>query len=108
MAPESSHAGTAHSGRHAAPMHLAVFFAIAAGTEAVFAVRSPIASATVAAFPGRGRPAVVMSQSAPSSVECGVRYPVLCVFDLDACLWDKEMYEMSAIPTEDDTVLGDL
>ena len=24
--------------------------------------------------------------------------PQLCVFDLDACLWDKEMFEMPAIP----------
>ncbi|CAE7545102.1 unnamed protein product, partial [Symbiodinium natans] len=35
-------------------------------------------------------------------------YPELCVFDLDACLWDKEMYEMEAIPTDKDIVLGDL
>ncbi|OLP82669.1 hypothetical protein AK812_SmicGene36665 [Symbiodinium microadriaticum] len=35
-------------------------------------------------------------------------YPELCVFDLDACLWDKEMYEMEAIPQDSDVVLGDL
>ncbi|CAE7554339.1 unnamed protein product [Symbiodinium necroappetens] len=35
-------------------------------------------------------------------------YPELCVFDLDACLWDKEMYEMEAIPKDSDVVLGDL
>eukprot|EP00439_Symbiodinium_sp_Y106_P012114 s4461_g1.t2 len=35
-------------------------------------------------------------------------YPELCVFDLDACLWDKEMYEMEAIPEDSDVVLGDL
>mmetsp|Transcript_129598 Transcript_129598/g.415575 ORF Transcript_129598/g.415575 Transcript_129598/m.415575 type:complete len:304 (+) Transcript_129598:128-1039(+) len=35
-------------------------------------------------------------------------FPELCVFDLDACLWDKEMYEMRAIPVEDSKVFGDL
>jgi len=34
--------------------------------------------------------------------------PELCVFDLDACLWDKEMYEMQEVPGEDDAVRGDL
>jgi magnesium-dependent phosphatase 1 len=33
-------------------------------------------------------------------------YPNLCVFDLDACFWDQEMYEMSALPSE--TIMGDL
>jgi len=33
-------------------------------------------------------------------------YPDLTVYDMDACLWDKEMYEMSAMPSK--TVLGDL
>eukprot|EP00591_Stephanopyxis_turris_P009026 CAMPEP_0195530130 /NCGR_PEP_ID=MMETSP0794_2-20130614/32919_1 /TAXON_ID=515487 /ORGANISM="Stephanopyxis turris, Strain CCMP 815" /LENGTH=218 /DNA_ID=CAMNT_0040661565 /DNA_START=138 /DNA_END=794 /DNA_ORIENTATION=- len=32
--------------------------------------------------------------------------PELCVFDLDACLWDQEMYEMRAMPT--DKIIGDL
>ena len=32
--------------------------------------------------------------------------PELVVFDLDACLWDQEMYEMSAMPSS--TVKGDL
>eukprot|EP00568_Trieres_chinensis_P010263 CAMPEP_0183296854 /NCGR_PEP_ID=MMETSP0160_2-20130417/4280_1 /TAXON_ID=2839 ORGANISM="Odontella Sinensis, Strain Grunow 1884" /NCGR_SAMPLE_ID=MMETSP0160_2 /ASSEMBLY_ACC=CAM_ASM_000250 /LENGTH=221 /DNA_ID=CAMNT_0025458543 /DNA_START=68 /DNA_END=729 /DNA_ORIENTATION=- len=35
-------------------------------------------------------------------------FPELCVFDLDACLWDKEMFEMSSIPTESGKVKGDL
>lgn len=34
--------------------------------------------------------------------------PSLCVFDLDACLWDKEMFEMPAIPTTEDVVRGNL
>ena len=34
--------------------------------------------------------------------------PELCVFDLDACLWDKEMFEMTAVPEEGDAVLGPL
>jgi magnesium-dependent phosphatase 1 len=37
-----------------------------------------------------------------------VVYPVLTVFDLDACFWDQEMYEMSAIPGPNDKVIGDL
>lgn len=34
--------------------------------------------------------------------------PELIVFDLDACFWDQEMYEMRAIPGPDDGVMGDL
>ncbi len=34
--------------------------------------------------------------------------PDLCVFDLDACLWDKEMFEMPSIPAEADARSGDL
>ena len=34
--------------------------------------------------------------------------PKLCVFDLDACFWDQEMYEMPKIPTPADVVKGDL
>ncbi|GKY92335.1 hypothetical protein MPSEU_000204600 [Mayamaea pseudoterrestris] len=33
-------------------------------------------------------------------------YPELCVFDLDACFWDQEMYEMSEMPST--KVMGDL
>jgi magnesium-dependent phosphatase 1 len=36
----------------------------------------------------------------------GIDYPELVVFDLDACFWDQEMYQMSALP--DKTVIGDL
>lgn len=36
----------------------------------------------------------------------GIDYPELVVFDLDACLWDQEMYTMSALPGK--TVTGDL
>jgi hypothetical protein len=36
----------------------------------------------------------------------GIDYPELVVFDLDACLWDQEMYEMRVLPSE--TVTGDL
>eukprot|EP00553_Chaetoceros_curvisetus_P007282 CAMPEP_0204619608 /NCGR_PEP_ID=MMETSP0717-20131115/5923_1 /ASSEMBLY_ACC=CAM_ASM_000666 /TAXON_ID=230516 /ORGANISM="Chaetoceros curvisetus" /LENGTH=215 /DNA_ID=CAMNT_0051633637 /DNA_START=130 /DNA_END=777 /DNA_ORIENTATION=+ len=42
-----------------------------------------------------------MSSSSVSSV-----YPELLVYDMDACLWDQEMYEMTAMP--DKTVMGDL
>jgi len=33
-------------------------------------------------------------------------HPELCVFDLDACLWDQEMFSMPSIPSQ--TVIGDL
>jgi hypothetical protein len=36
----------------------------------------------------------------------GIDYPELVVFDLDACLWDQEMYYMTALP--DRTVRGPL
>jgi len=36
----------------------------------------------------------------------GIDYPELVVFDLDACLWDKEMFEMDALPSR--TVKTDL
>lgn len=36
----------------------------------------------------------------------GIDYPELVVFDLDACLWDQEMYTCSAMPSK--TVTGDL
>ena len=35
-------------------------------------------------------------------------FPELTVFDLDACFWDQEMYEMTAIPGPQDVVMGDL
>ena len=38
----------------------------------------------------------------------GGPFPELCVFDLDACLWDKEMFEMPSVPTVEHVVLGDL
>ena len=46
--------------------------------------------------------------SAPRSCDAVGPHPELCVFDLDACLWDKEMFEMSAVPTAEDIVMGDL
>ena len=33
-------------------------------------------------------------------------YPELTVYDMDACLWDQEMYTMSALPGK--KVMGDL
>ena len=32
----------------------------------------------------------------------GAARPELCVFDLDACLWDKEMFQMSDVPEPSD------
>ena len=33
-----------------------------------------------------------------------ISLPELCVFDLDACLWDKEMFQMSDVPEPGDVV----
>ena len=41
-----------------------------------------------------------------SNDRCGIDYPELVVFDLDACFWDQEMYEMPALPSK--TVTGPL
>eukprot|EP00934_Nitzschia_sp_Nitz4_P000870 Nitzschia sp. Nitz4//scaffold218_size35881//11730//12548//NITZ4_007792-RA/size35881-snap-gene-0.31-mRNA-1//-1//CDS//3329542274//870//frame0 len=41
-----------------------------------------------------------------SSSRLGVDYPELVVFDLDACFWDQEMFQMSALPSR--TVQGPL
>jgi hypothetical protein len=35
-------------------------------------------------------------------------FPELCVFDLDACFWDQEMYTLSIIPDSSNVVKGDL
>ena len=43
-----------------------------------------------------------MTKSTPT------HFPELIVFDLDACLWDKEMYDLSKIPDESNIVKGDL
>ena len=48
-----------------------------------------------------------MSVADASRDGLGIQYPELVVFDLDACLWDKEMYEMTAIP-DGRTTTGDL
>ena len=50
-----------------------------------------------------------MTSSSALSVDnhrCGLEYPELVVFDLDACFWDQEMYEMPSIPTQKNVVLG--
>lgn len=47
-------------------------------------------------------------RQASQSSRCLRAVPELCVFDLDACLWDKEMFEMEEIPGEKDAVRGDL
>jgi hypothetical protein len=43
-----------------------------------------------------------------SNSRCGIDYPELVVFDLDACFWDQEMYQMSTIPTNENIVMGKL
>lgn len=40
------------------------------------------------------------------SDKTAMNYPELIVFDLDACLWDQEMYAMPALPSK--KVYGDL
>lgn len=46
-----------------------------------------------------------INSSCPTSLKM-TTFPELCVFDLDACFWDQEMYEMSELPSS--TVKGDL
>lgn len=41
-----------------------------------------------------------------SGMRLGIDYPELVVFDLDACLWDQETFELNALPNR--TELGDL
>lgn len=41
-----------------------------------------------------------------SSDNSAISYPDLTVYDMDACLWDQEMYTMSSMPGK--TVMGDL
>ena len=48
----------------------------------------------------------INSNSNSNNNRCGIDYPELVVFDLDACFWDKEMYEMPALPSK--TVTGPL
>lgn len=38
----------------------------------------------------------------------GNPYPELVVYDMDACLWDQEMYEMPSVPSSTNVVIGDL
>ena len=48
------------------------------------------------------------SRTALTRMSSAAPYPELCVFDLDACMWDKEMFQMDEIPTANDAVRGDL
>lgn len=47
-----------------------------------------------------------MSSSSAAAAAAAGPWPELLVYDMDACLWDQEMYEMNALPEK--TVLGDL
>lgn len=95
--------GSAAQARAGAGTAAAAAVALGASTALLRAVRRG-ASCSLAARPGRrqGR-----RGSARAAVEEGP-YPELCVFDLDACLWDKEMFEMQAVPKASDKVVGDL
>jgi magnesium-dependent phosphatase 1 len=75
--------------------------------KAFVTASSVLQSSTKTTLPYRGGVTVQnsMSSSASSRV-IGIDYPELVVFDLDACLWDQEMYEMRAMPSK--TVQGDL
>jgi hypothetical protein len=41
-----------------------------------------------------------------SSMETINSYPELVAFDLDACFWDQEMFEMPSIPTVKKTLVS--
>jgi magnesium-dependent phosphatase 1 len=66
-------------------------------------------SAPVSTFQTLSRSAMSPSTSSSSLSSSLSLYPELVVYDLDACFWDQEMYEMPRIPTkEQDIILGDL
>mmetsp|Transcript_27424 Transcript_27424/g.55185 ORF Transcript_27424/g.55185 Transcript_27424/m.55185 type:complete len:155 (+) Transcript_27424:33-497(+) len=44
--------------------------------------------------------------SVAEKMALGTQYPEMVVFDLDACLWDQEMYALDSLPTK--KVYGDL
>jgi magnesium-dependent phosphatase 1 len=48
------------------------------------------------------------ANSSPSTRAKMTVFPELTVFDLDACFWDQEMFQMDTIPGPDDVVYGDL
>mmetsp|Transcript_11701 Transcript_11701/g.29634 ORF Transcript_11701/g.29634 Transcript_11701/m.29634 type:complete len:202 (-) Transcript_11701:469-1074(-) len=54
----------------------------------------------------RNKNTIAMSEANDNNDRCGIEYPELVVFDLDACFWDQEMYEMPALPSK--TVTGPL
>ncbi len=67
-----------------------------------------MASMASATSMNAARSRITVKQPTMAAESASVQYPDLVVFDLDACLWDKEMFEMDAIPTESDAVIGDL
>jgi hypothetical protein len=74
--------------------------------------RPGLSSVLSLSFLARHNFAFVSSFSPPNASTCLSSlntlnmYPELCVFDLDACFWDQEMYEMSELPSK--KVIGDL
>lgn len=78
--------------------------------------RSEHAAGEVAAFAGVQRAGLSLQSMhaayrvsrAAGGVSNTGAFPTLAVFDLDACLWDKEMFELYDIPGEGDTVMGPL
>ena len=53
------------------------------------------------------RQSLSLSSSLKMSSSVNV-YPELLVYDMDACLWDQEMYEMREMPSNSNVVQGDL
>jgi len=57
----------------------------------------------------RVRPSVAMASSAAdTSVADEARVPALAVFDLDACLWNQEMFQLRVLVDRENPVMGPL
>ena len=76
---------------------------------AAVSVASAFRNNSIVLHPKKTKTTTTMAASDSSSGDgdrCGIDYPALVVFDLDACFWDQEMYEMPALPSK--TVTGPL
>jgi len=77
-----------------------------AASAAVGGVTASATNSLVAGATRHSKQSLLMKMSTSSSFEGYQQLPELVVFDLDACFWDQEMYEMPALP--DQEVKGEL
>jgi len=71
---------------------------------------STLLLAVASAFRPPSTPATfpVFGRASPLTMSVAGPFPELCVFDLDACFWDQEMYCLTKIPDQSSIVKGDL